>query len=131
MRLELRAARRVVRCHVAGAPPRGRRLAQGDPDYPHLGTYQGDFPAEVVAERSTLEHATRMVNAAARLTLAVVDLVEDRLGESEPSREVRAELHRLAGGAAPTPNDEPPPGVVQNRPTLPELTTKDMTRPTL
>ena len=96
-----------------------------------MGTYPGDFPAEVVAERSTLEHATRMVNATARLTLAVVDLVEDRLGESEPSREVRAELHRLSGRAAPTPNDEPPPGVVHNRHTLPELTTKDMTRPTL
>ena len=96
-----------------------------------MGTYPGDFPAEVVTERSTLEHATRMVNAAARLTLAVVDLVEDRLGESEPSREVRAELDRLAGRAAPTPKDEPPPGVVHNRRTLPELTTKDMTRPTL
>ena len=91
-----------------------------------MGTYPGDFPAE----RSTLEHATRMVNAAARLTLAVVDLVEDRLGESEPSREVRSELHRLAGRAAPTPipDDEPLPGAGRTSQTLPELTAEDMTR---
>ena len=62
-----------------------------------MGTYPGDFEAEVVAGRSTSEHAAKMVNAASRLTLAVVDLAEDRIGESDASREVRAELDRLAG----------------------------------
>ena len=94
-----------------------------------MGTYPGDFVAEVVAERSTPEHAARMVNAAARLISAVVDLVEDRLGESESSCEVRAELCRLVGAAAPTPDDEPPPGVRRTSQTLPELTAQDMTRP--
>ena len=76
-----------------------------------MANYPGDLPAEAVAERSTPEHATRMVNASARLTRVVVDLVEDRLGESEPSREVRAELSRVVDAAAPRPNEEPLPGL--------------------
>lgn len=75
-----------------------------------MGTYPGDFAADIVADRSTPEHASTMVNAAARLTQVVVKLVEDRLGESDASHEVRAELSRLAGPSGPrrdefTPED--------------------------
>ena len=90
-----------------------------------MGTYPGDFKAEVVAGRSTSEHVAKMVNAAARLTLAVVDLAEDRIGESDASREVRAELDRLAGPAGQQPRDGPS----RTRGSLRELTAEDMTRP--
>ena len=94
-----------------------------------MGAYPGDFEAEVVAERSTPEHAATMVNAAARLTLAVVDLAEDRLGESNASHEVRAELGQLVGTrTAPETGDGPRPRAVSANESLPELTTEDMTR---
>ena len=70
-----------------------------------MGAYPGDFADEIVAERSTPEHAATMVNSAARLTRAVVELVEDRLGESDACHEVRAELIRLAGQPAPKPDN--------------------------
>ena len=94
-----------------------------------MGTYPGDFRAEVVAERSTPQHAATMVNAAARLTLAVVDLVEDRLGESNASHEVRAELGQLVGARTnPEPGDDPLLRAVSTNEPLPELTPEDMTR---
>ena len=94
-----------------------------------MGTYPGDFPAEVVAERSTPEHAASMVNAAARLTLAVVDLIEDRLGQSDASTEVRAELGRLVGVQAggDTRDGSRPRAVGASEP-LPRLISEDMTR---
>lgn len=92
-----------------------------------MGTYPGDFAADIVAERSTPEHAAKMVNAAARLTLVVVDLVEDRLGESDASREVRAELIRLTGSPGPRRNESTPPDL-RRRQNLRELTPEDMTR---
>ncbi len=76
-------------------------------EWREMGTYPGDFVAEVVSERSTPENAARMVNAAARLTLAVVDLIEHRLGQSEPSLEVRAELSRLVGTSGHQPGAGP------------------------
>ena len=94
-----------------------------------MGTYPGDFPVEVVAERSTPEHAASMVNAAAHLTLAVVDLVEDRLGQSDASTEVRAELDRLVdAGTGGETRDKPRPRAVATGEPLPKLTSKDMTR---
>ena len=94
-----------------------------------MGTYPGDFAAEIVAERSTPEHAAKMVNAAARLTRVAADLVEDRLGESDASREVRAELSRLAGPPGPHPDELSPQGLSRAARTLRELTPEDMTRP--
>lgn len=93
-----------------------------------MGTYPGDFEAEAVAERSTPEHAATMVNAAARMTLAVVDLLEDHLGDSGAGREVRAELSRLVGMPPPRPchRSQPAPG---HPLALPELTSEDMHRP--
>ncbi len=96
-------------------------------EWREMGTYPGDFAAGIVAERSTPEHAAKMVNAAARLTLVVVDLVEDRLGESGASREVRAELSRLAGPSGPRRREFTPPDPRQ-RQNLRELTPEDMTR---
>ena len=92
-----------------------------------MGTYPGDFAADIVAERSTPEQAAKMVNAAARLTLAVVDLIEDRLGESDASREVRTELRRLAGPSGPHRNRPTPPDPRQ-RQNMRELAPEDMTR---
>ena len=93
-----------------------------------MGTYPGDFTADIVAERSTPEHAAKMVNAAARLTLVVVDLVEDRLGESDASREVRAELIRLAGPPGHQPGTLSSQGLSRGKTILRDLTTHDMTR---
>ena len=94
-----------------------------------MGTSPGDFEAEAVAGRSTSEHAAKMVNAAARLTLAVVDLAEDRIGESDASREVRAELDRLAGPLRQQLRAGPPHSASHTRGSLRELTADDMTRP--
>ena len=91
-----------------------------------MGTYPGDFAPEVVAGRSTPEHAATMANAAARLTLTVVKMIEDRLGESGPSREVRVELSRLVNKEASA--HESHPGRSCAGQALPELTAKDMTR---
>ena len=91
-----------------------------------MGTYPSDFAADIVAERSTPEHAATMVNAAARLTLVVVDLVEDRLGESNASSEVRAELIRLAGPPEHQPSTHSSQG--RNGTILRDLTEDDMTR---
>ena len=91
-----------------------------------MGTYPGDFTAEVVSERSTPEHAATMVNATARLTLAVVDLIEDRSGSSDASREVRAELNRLVGPPAPQPHDGPQPDPARPEQALPELAPEDL-----
>ena len=66
---------------------------------------------ELGLRRMAAIHDGDPVNASARLTRVVVNLVEDRLGESEPSREVRAELSRVADAAAPRPNEEPLPGL--------------------
>ena len=111
------------------AAVRGLDLGEAS-QWREMGTYPGDFGAETVAERSTTEYAARMVNAAAHLAQAIVGLVEDRLGQSESSREVRAELSRLVGTAA-APRDESLPGLDRARHPLPKLTPKDMTRPTL
>ncbi len=92
-----------------------------------MGTYPGDFEAEVVAERSTREHAATMVNATARLTLAVVDLLEDRLGDSHASHEVRTELSRLVGLPAPPLHHRSQPDPSHPH-ALPELTPEDMCR---
>ena len=104
---------------------RGLDLAEAA-QWREMGTYPGDFLSEVVAGRSTPEHAATMANAAARLTLTVVKMIEDRLGESGPSREVRAELSRLVkkDGSA----HESHPGQSCAGQALPELTAKDMTR---
>ena len=93
-----------------------------------MGTYPGDFEVEVVAERSTPEHAATMVNAAARLTLAVVDLLDDRLGDSAASHEARTELSRLVGLPAPPPHHRSQPHPSHPN-ALPELTPDDMHRP--
>lgn len=94
-----------------------------------MGTYPGDFEDEVVAERSTPAHAALMVHAAARLTLAVVDLIEDRLGSSDETADVRAELSRLTGArTGPEPiDDSQAPGAASSQ-VLPKLTSQDMTR---
>lgn len=92
-----------------------------------MGTYPGDFEAEAVAERSTPEHAATMVNAAARLTFAVVDLLEDRLGDADAGREVRDQLSRLVGLPAPEPHDRSRPDP-RHPQALPELTPADMHR---
>ena len=94
-----------------------------------MGTYPGDFEAEVVSERSTPEHAATMVNAAARLTLAVVDLLEDRSGSSDGSREVRAELYRLVGLPAPQPHSGSQSDPSRPPRALPELAPDDLYRP--
>ena len=92
-----------------------------------MGTYPGDFEVEVVAERSTPEHAATMVNAAARLTLAVVDLLEDRLGDSAASHEARTELSRLVGLPVPPPHHRSQPHP-SHPSALPELTPEAMHR---
>lgn len=92
-----------------------------------MGTYPGDFAGEIVAERSMPEHAATMVSAAVRLTRAVVDLVEDRLGESDASHEVRVELLRLAGPPGPRRDEFTPPDL-RRRQNLREPTPEDTTR---
>ena len=99
-------------------------------EWREMGTYPGDFAAETVSERSTPENAAKMVNAAARLTLAVVDLIEHRLGQSEPSLEVRAELSRLVGADTPKSGGESRQGFFAARQALPVLTAEDMTQRT-
>ena len=94
-----------------------------------MGTYPSNFKADIVAERSTPEHAAEMVNATARLTLAVVDLVEERLGESDASSEVRAELTRLAGPPKQQPGLHSPQGPRHGGRILRDLTADDMHRP--
>ncbi len=94
-----------------------------------MGTYPGDFEDEVVSERSTPEHAATMVNAAARLTLAVADLLEDRSGRSDGSREVRSELYRLVGLPAPQPHSGSQADPSQPPRALPELAPEDLYGP--
>ena len=104
---------------------RGLDLAEAA-QWREMGTYPGDFAAEVVAGRSTPEHAATMANATARLTLTVVTMIEDRLGESGPSREARAELSRLVNEEASAHESHPGRGCAGRA--LPVLTSKDMTR---